>query len=144
MFWPAYRKQDQIELRRQYTEPYVDVGILQALRDRGIKTGIVSSAPKHIIELELEMLTRDFGSVVRAQPAEGVEQKPSPDGLLKCIRELKVEPSKSIYVGNGSQDLEMARNAKVYGILVDREEYDFGKIEADLTIISLDELRTLF
>lgn len=142
-FWPVYRGLDQIELRRQYTEPYDDVCILQVLRGRNIKTGIVSSAPAHIINLELEMLKHDFGSVVRAQPANQVMQKPHPEGLLKCICELRTEPSKTIYVGNSRGDMEMARNARVYGVLVERGEYDFGKIEADLTISSLEELKDL-
>ncbi len=142
-FWPSFRKCDKVELRTKYTEPYGDVGILQVLRERGKKTGIVSSAPRHIIKLELQMLNHSFGSVVRAQPADGVEQKPSPDGLLKCIKEIGTSPPKTVYVGNGRQDMEMARNAGVYGILIERGEYDFGEIEADKTITSLEELRDL-
>ncbi len=143
-FWPAFRDLDTIELRRQYTEVYPDVGLLQVLKERGVKTGIVSAAPDHIIELEIGMLNHSFGSVVRAQLVKGVKPKPSPEGLLKCIGELGVNASKTIYVGDTKTDMETARSAKVYGVLIERGEYDFGKVEADLTITSLKSLGILF
>jgi len=142
-FWPAFRELDTIDLRKQYTEVYPDVGILQVLRDRGIKTGIVSAAPDHIIELETAMLSHPFGAVIRAQLVKGLRPKPSPDGLEKCLDILQVAKQNAIYVGDTRCDMETARNAGVYGILIERGEYDFGKIEADLTISSLEALSIL-
>ncbi|OGJ19989.1 hypothetical protein A3K73_03455 [Candidatus Pacearchaeota archaeon RBG_13_36_9] len=140
-FWPAYRVYDTSDLREQHTEAYNDVGILFLLKERGIKTGIVTSAPSHIITLELSLLNHRFDAVVRAQ--DGVKQKPDSDGLMQCMDNLGVSPDRTYYVGNNKEDMEMARNARVCGIRIDREEYNYGKIEADLTIDSLEELRVL-
>ena len=142
-FWPAFRELDTIELRTQYTEVYSDIGILQVLKDRKIKTGIVSAAPDHIIELEVGMLNHNFGAVIRAQLTKGVKPKPSPEGLEKCLDILQVAKQNAIYVGDTRCDMETARSGGVYGILIERGEYDFGKIESDLAITSLEQLRSL-
>jgi len=117
--------------------------MLDFLTEKAIKTGIVTSAPSHIIEIELSLLTHKFDSVVRAQLSEDVKQKPDPDGLIKRINHLEVNRNELFYVGNSAEDMEMARNARVYGVFIDRQEYDFGNVKADLTIDSLEELRVL-
>ncbi len=142
-FWPAFREYDALDLRKKHTWVYDDVGILSLLNKNGLRTGIVTSAPTHIIKLELSLLDHEFGSVVRAKLADGVKQKPDPEGLIKCMDDLGVNSSNTLYIGNSKEDMEMARNAQVYGVFVERREYDFGEIEADLTITSLEALREL-
>jgi len=142
-FWPSFRRYDTLDLRKQHTSIYDDVGILVLLNENRLRTGIVTSAPTHIIKLELSLLDHEFGSVVRAKLADGVKQKPDPDGLIKCMDALGINSSNALYIGNSKEDMEMARNAQVYGVFVERGEYDFGKIEADLTITSLEALREL-
>jgi len=140
-FWPAFRAQDTSDSREHCVEAYNDTSILSLLEERGIKTGIVTSAPSHIIDLELSLLNHNFDAVVRAQ--DGVKQKPDPDGLMKCIGKLGVNSDKTFYVGNSIDDMKMAGNAKVRGIFLDRGEYNFRKVEAYLTIGSLEALRVI-
>lgn len=143
-FWPAFRIYDTADLRRQHTEAYNDIDIFNFLKEKGIKTGIVTSAPRHILDLELSLLNHKFDSVIRAQLSENVKQKPDKDGLIKCMNQLRVSPDEIIYVGNSIEDMKMARSANVYGVFVDRKEYDFGEVDADLIIPSLSNLRDFF
>jgi len=142
-FWPVFRKFDTIDLRGQYSEVYSDAGVLQVLGKRGVKLGIVSAAPAHIIKLEVEMLNHQFDAVISAQLEEEIEPKPSPEGLEKCLNLLQVGKQGAAYIGNARCDMEMARNAQVFSVLIERGEYNFGRIEADLTITSLKALEII-
>jgi len=142
VFISAFVKHNTPEFRKQYTKPYDDAQIaLEELRQKGIKTGILTAAPREMIEIELPMLyPHKFNSVVRAQLSEGLRPKPAPDGLFRCLDELQVSREEAIYVGDGKSDMETSQAARVYGVWINREEYDFGKVPADLTITSLDAL----
>jgi HAD superfamily hydrolase (TIGR01549 family) len=140
-FWPTFRKYDALDLRKKHTKVYDDVDILTLLKENKLKTGIVTSAPAHIIKLELSLLNHNFDSVIRAQLSEGVNQKPHPEGLIKCMNTLNTNPDNTIYVGNSKEDMDMAKNAGVYGILISRGEYDFKNVDPSLRINSLYELR---
>jgi len=140
-FWPSFRKYDTLDLRKQHTKVYDDVDILALLNENKLKIGIVTSAPAHIMNLELSLLNHKFGSVVRAQLSDGVKQKPDPDGLIKCMNSLNTNSNNTIYVGNSKEDMEMARNAGVYGVLISRGEYDFENVNPSLRINSLYDLR---
>jgi len=142
-FWPSFHSFDSISLRKEHTKPYEDVGILSEIKDLGLKTGVVTSAPERIIKLEIGMLNYSFDSIIRAQLANGVAQKPHPQGIEKCLAELAVGKNEAFYVGNSPEDMEMATNARVRGIFIDRGEYDFGKVDSSLTINSLYALRVL-
>lgn len=142
-FWPAYRKYDTIDLRKKHTRLYDDVGVLEELEQNKIKTGIVTAAPWHIINFEVGMLNHKFDAIIRAQLTSGIQPKPSPQGIEKCLQVLSSSKEDAGYVGDTKTDMETARNAGVSGILIDRGEYDFGHVEASLTISFLYALRDL-
>ncbi|MDP3027405.1 MAG: HAD family hydrolase [Nanoarchaeota archaeon] len=140
-FWPTFRKYDTIELRKEHTQPYPDVGILSELKDRGTKTGIVTSAPEHILNLEIGMLNHKFDAVLRAQLDLGFQKKPHQQALLRCFDLLGVSKDRGCYVGNSPEDMLMAKNTGTPGMLVLRGEYDYGEVESDLAIYSLQPLK---
>jgi phosphoglycolate phosphatase len=142
-FWPITRKYDTVELRRKHTKIYDDTKILAELGQKGIKTGIVTAAPDHIIALEVGMLKHKFGAVVRAQFTSGIEPKPSPQGIEESLKILNSKKEKAGYVGDSRTDMETAQNAGVSDILLLRGEYDFGNIDCSLKISSLYALREL-
>ncbi len=143
-FWPVFREFETTDLRKQYSRPYEDVKILGVLKDKKKKkTAIVSAAPDNIIELETGLLNHNFDAIIRAQLARGIEPKPSPQGLERCLDILQVAKQNAMYVGDAKADMEMARDAGVYRILIGRGEYNFGNVEADLTISSLNALEII-
>jgi len=145
VFWKTYRKYDKAELRKKYTRLYNDVDFIQELRKKGCLTGIVTGAPIHIVSLETAMLGEEnFNAIVIAQNSQGIIPKPHPHGLIECLNLLGIRNDEAIYVGNANEDIETARNARVFDVLLDRREYRLPKIQPSLTVHSLYELKDLF
>ena len=86
--------------------------MLEALKNRGIKMGIVSnkidSAVKELNNFYFSQYTK-----VAIGEMEGVARKPAPDTALKAIRELEVSADKAIYVGDSDVDIMTAKNAGI-------------------------------
>jgi len=144
LFWTTFRKYDTPERRRQFTRAYDDIGFIKELRQKGYKTGIVTAAATDIASLEIGMLGEvDFDSIIIAQASNGIKPKPHPHGLESCLDIMDVDNYKSLYVGNAKEDVEAAKNAKVFDVLLLREdkEYEFTDINPSLIIHSLYELR---
>lgn len=142
LFWEKYRKYETVELRKKFVKLYDDVDFIKELRQNGFKIGIVSGAPEHIANLEIEMLGKEnFDAVVITH--NGIKVKPNPEGLEKCLNFLGVQKSESIFVGNGKEDIMAAKNAQVFDVLIRRGEYEFNNIQPSLSINSLYELRKL-
>ena len=143
-FWKTYRKYDTTELRKQLTKVYDDVNYVQELKMAGCKTGIVTGAPLPIAMLEIDMLGKEnFDAIVVAHRLNGFMPKPHPQGLESCLELLGVNKSKAVYVGNADEDVETAKNAHVFDVLLLRGEYEFQDIKSSMKIYSLYELRNL-
>jgi phosphoglycolate phosphatase-like HAD superfamily hydrolase len=145
-FWKVYGRWDTVEARRRSVSPYRDIAFIGELRTNGFKVGIVTGAPKDIIELEMKILydllgTDAFQAVVRAQPDSGVRTKPDPEGIVKCLEFMRVCREDAIYVGNGREDVDAAKNAGVLDVLVLRGEYEFEGLDASVKISDLYGLR---
>jgi phosphoglycolate phosphatase-like HAD superfamily hydrolase len=59
------------------------------------------------------------------------------------MRQLGVKNTACLYVGNADEDVETAKNAKVFDVLVDRGEHTYPDINPSLRIKSLYELKYL-
>lgn len=141
-FWRRYGEYDTIELRKQFTTIYEDVDFIQELRKNKCKIGMVTGAPRHIAELEIDMLGREnFDSIVIAHRLNGYLPKPNPQGLEECLTKLGSKKENSIYVGNADEDVLTARNTGILDVLTDRGEHVFPDINPSFTIKSLYELR---
>jgi HAD superfamily hydrolase (TIGR01549 family) len=94
------------------------VEILEALHRRGLIQGIVTSGNGYRVRAELAAhgIDRYFQSVVGGD--EAGNRKPHPDGLLKCLGHLRVEPHQAAYIGDSPEDVLMARAAGVYSVAV--------------------------
>lgn len=111
------------------------------LKNQGYKTGIVTGAPLHIAELEINMLDRkNFDAIVVAHILNGYTPKPHPQGLEKCLNFLESSKQRSVYIGNADEEILTARNAGVFDTLIDRGEHEFPEIKPSLTICSLYDL----
>jgi beta-phosphoglucomutase-like phosphatase (HAD superfamily) len=142
-FWASFQRYDVAEFRAQLTEPYDDVDILQEIKRAGMKIGIVTGSPKHIVDLEVAMLPEGcIDAVVSSKEIYGIKPKPDPQGLLICADKLGVSPIGVPYVGNSAEDVTAGYAAGMRPIFVDRGEHIFThEREPGLTIKSLYELR---
>ena len=145
-FWEVYKRYDVATLRQQYVRCYEDLDVLSALRRVGLKLGIVTNAPRHIVELELSLIPMEFDGIVLADPGRGIRPKPAPDGIQACLSILGVHARDAIFVGNSSEDAEAAIAAGVIGVHVDRQEYrhNFHRTSSSIIIQSLRELSSMF
>jgi FMN phosphatase YigB (HAD superfamily) len=84
------------------------VTTLERLRSLGLELAVVANWDLSLRRLLEEIaLTEYFGAVVHAAG------KPAPDGLLRALRELNVEPGRALHVGDDEVDEQAARTAGV-------------------------------
>jgi HAD superfamily hydrolase (TIGR01549 family) len=144
VFWKVYRLHDTAELRVPYTKIYDDINFIKELRIKGYKTAIVTGAPKHIIEIDMNLLGKDnFDVVLRAHSSDGIKPKPDPHGIEHCLKLLNLNKEEVIFVGNSDEDILCGQRAGVFDVLIDRKEHKFPDIKPSMTISSLYELREL-
>jgi HAD superfamily hydrolase (TIGR01549 family) len=77
---------------------------------------------------------------------DGLDHKPSPDPLLHICKELKVEPSQTLIVGDTELDIQCGKNAgsKTCGVLFGyRTEEQLEKEKPDFLISGLNELKNI-
>ena len=93
------------------TGPYPGVmELLDALRARGIRLGVVSNK----FDAAVAPLCRKyFGERIDVAIGEmpGVARKPAPDGPLRALKLLNVGRDQAIYVGDSPTDVETARTS---------------------------------
>jgi phosphoglycolate phosphatase-like HAD superfamily hydrolase len=80
--------------------------------------GLVTSGDRDRVTRQLRefRLTRVFGA--RVCSGDTPEKKPHPAPLRLALRQLSLEPSACVYVGDSPEDLEMAKRAGVRAIAV--------------------------
>ena len=71
--------------------------------------GLVTSGskPRVLADLEREDIAALFQVVITGDDVEA--PKPDPDGLIRALQTLDLQPHETIYVGDASADYEMAR-----------------------------------
>jgi phosphoglycolate phosphatase len=108
--------------RKQYAKhkPKLVTGArrLLAWAGRSYRLGLVTSGDRDRVlrQLRYFRLTHLFASRVCAD--DTVERKPHPAPLRLALRQMDLEPSACVYVGDSPHDLEMARRAGVRAIAV--------------------------
>src|SRR3989344_2758043 len=142
-FWEKFAEKENVEVRRRFTKFYKDARILKYLKKIGIKTGILTSAPINIRDMEIELLDYVFDGVITANYKNGIKEKPNPEGLLLCLDSMKIGIQSAIMVGNGLEDILTGKAAGVIDVLIDRGNYK-SDVVPTYRIDSLMKLRKLF
>jgi putative hydrolase of the HAD superfamily len=129
---------------RRYPET---VGVLEALRERGIRLAIISNAPWDIpgrllrADMRRWEIERFFDVFVTS--GEVPWRKPHPEFMWAAARELEVEPETCLVVGDSLKaDIAGARAAGMRCVWVNRDGLAGGD-EADWTAATLDEVPPL-
>ena len=105
----AYYEQHLADL----TAPYEGIiPLLQTLRQRGAKIGIVSNKGNEAVQ---QLSARFFGGLIDVAVGESqtVRRKPNPDALLEVMRTLGYTPTDALYIGDSEVDIETARRASI-------------------------------
>lgn len=100
---------DQLHLVTPY-EGLVEM--LDTLQESGIKLGAFSSRKGNLIpSLENAGILHYFGVVIQGDDV--VKHKPHPEGLLKALATLAVEPPRASMLGDAAVDIEAGKAAGV-------------------------------
>ncbi len=120
------------------------VEMLTALRDAGLTLAVVSNKNVALCTKVLSTLEADgfFACVIGADSL--AERKPSPEPLLKVLRDLGVPPERAVMVGDSINDIAAGQAAGMATIGCTFGYGDLAEIEdADFLIDSLPELLKL-
>ncbi len=93
------------------TKPYDGVKeMLSYLRERGIKTAVLSNKPDAPTKA---LCKRYFGDLFdcTAGEKEGIPRKPAPDGVYPILDLFGLTPSDAVFIGDSEVDIATAKNA---------------------------------
>jgi len=82
--------------------------VLKKLDEQKIRFGVLTSSRKAAVR-PLHSLSHYFRVILTRE--EGFPQKPAPDGILECLRRMKVEPSHAITIGDTPLDVRAGKAA---------------------------------
>ena len=129
------------------TRPYPGTfDLLESLKNRRVKLGIVSNKPQEFTDLILKRLDMwDFFEVVLG-PEATVEKKPHPEPLLTALSRMEAKPVEGVMIGDSTVDIEAARAAKMLVGVVTHGYADRQTLNAadpDWLVDSLSEFREI-
>ena len=106
--WPA--------VLREHGRVFADAGpVLRALRDRGAKLGIVTGSRRGSLQaLRDAGLLALFDAVVTGEDVQ--RRKPDPEGLVRCLTALQIDPPDAVYVGDTPLDVQAGRAAGMFAV----------------------------
>ena len=129
------------KLFRQFLQPCPPaLDLIGSVRDSGIKTALVSSSPKHLIELVMDKF-RIAGLFELILSGEQVERgKPAPDIYLKAARELEVAPDNCLVVEDAPSGVAAAKAAGMCCLAISTSASKTELAAADRVVDGLAEI----
>jgi len=120
--------------------------VLRGLRERGLRTGIVSTKFRYRIEEILRLNDADtlIDAIVGGEDV--TDHKPHPSGILAMLSKLDVASSRAIYVGDHQVDVLAAKAAgvKFVGVLTGvTTRSGFAEVDAHDVFSSVTDLAAL-
>lgn len=122
------------------------VAIIRELRERGVKTGIISSSKNCTPILEKVGLLDVFDTKIDGldQEKRGIPGKPSPDVFLQAARELEVKPEHAVVVEDAISGVQSG-SAGGFGLVIgiDRvgQEEELIKNGATIVVNDMNEVK---
>jgi beta-phosphoglucomutase family hydrolase len=115
------------------------VALVRRLRECGLKTAVVSSAPRQNVETLLDALrlADAFDTVVAEEDA--ARGKPDPQGYLVAAERLRANPEDCVVVEDAPGGVEAAKRAGMRCIGLAAERDPETLMRADLVVASLED-----
>lgn len=87
------------------------VELLEELRKRRVKLAVLSNKPhRQTVKVAETIFGKGIFDAARGQQ-EGIQRKPSPEGIYAILKELGVEREGCLYVGDSEVDIATGNNA---------------------------------
>ena len=105
IFRPFY-----LEHSRDETGPYDGImDLLYALREKGIRTAVVSNKPDPAVK---KLAADCFGNLFDAAAGEqaGIRRKPAPDMVEAVLKDFGISAEEALYIGDTEIDVQTAEN----------------------------------
>ena len=112
--YDLYAHFDSLQKEIQLHEGFLDV--IQELRQKGIKTAIVTSTLRPTLDAMLKFLTCDTCFDTTLAWEDTTKNKPDPDPLLLAMERLDARPEETIMIGDNEVDIIAGHAANVTGI----------------------------
>lgn len=132
-------KADEVMVASASLYPWT-LPLLKRLREKGVKTAIVTTKAR----FRIEGIFEKFGALDLVDVIVGCDmvknEKPHPEALLLALNELHTSPERAIYIGDSTVDARCAQSAGVpfAGVLTgttgaaELEAYPHAAVAADL------------
>lgn len=129
------------------TKLYEGIGkLLSFLQKRGYKLAVLSNKPNAFTKKCVFRYLRNWNFEAVYGIREQIQRKPSPDGAVAILKELNVEPSECLFIGDTKIDMMTAKNADIASIgvlwgfrdekeLIDNGANFIAKIPSDAIIM---------
>lgn len=88
--------------------------MIRSLREKGIKTAIVTGKARRSLDISLKALQMDklFDAIITGDDV--IKPKPHPEGLYKALTCLEVESNETMFIGDSDADIEAGQSANMY------------------------------
>jgi pyrophosphatase PpaX len=136
LYYKAYTEQHQALVK-----PNDEMDeLLENLKNRGIKLGVVTGKGKRSLDISLKALQMDGLFDVIITGDDVVNPKPHPEGVIKALNLLGIEKEDAMFLGDSDADIQAGKQANVYTIgvqwLPDFHSSEFI-VEPDLIFTSI-------
>ncbi len=109
--------------------------LLEALKERGVRIGVLSNKP-HVetVNVVETLFGKGYFDEIQGQ-TEQVAIKPSPEGAFLLLKRLQVNPEEILYLGDTSTDMKTGKNTGAFTVgalwgFRERKELEEGGADA--------------
>ncbi len=101
------------------TKPYDGVmELLASLQKQGVKLAVVSNKADYAVKALCEQYFPGYFDEAVGERT-GIARKPAPDTVNEVLRNLQMDKSQAVYIGDSEVDVQTAKNAELDCIAVD-------------------------
>ena len=101
------------------TKPYDGImELLDALKEQGIKLAVVSNKADYAVKALCEQYFYGYFDEAVGERTD-IARKPAPDTVNEVLKNLQIEKSQAVYIGDSEVDVQTAKNAEMDCIAVD-------------------------
>lgn len=112
------------------------------LERRGARLGVLSNKFDAGVQEVVGAYLPGLFAVAHGESAD-IPRKPDPTGLLRTIEELGSAPERTVYVGDSTGDVAVARNAGTYAVGVTWGYHGAERLRAAAADLVIDDPRAL-
>ena len=112
------------------------------LKRRGARLGVLSNKFDAGVQEVVGAYLPGLFAVAHGESAD-IPRKPDPTGLLRTIEELGSAPERTVYVGDSTGDVAVARNAGTYAVGVTWGYHGAERLRAAAADLVIDDPRAL-